>query len=797
MRRWKRRSGRRYGASLTVLSLAYSAVVGAMGVTLSESPQDLADITIVGATPVPGAGVDADRVPGAVQTLRAAQIAREGVASLTDAMNVGLGSVSINDNLDDPFQPDIVYRGFTASPVLGTPQGLAVFQNGVRINEAFGDTVNWDLVPDFAVNRMDVLGSSPVYGLNALGGAVVLSMKNGFTDAGGDGEVAIGSWHERQGRWEYGTHGETWGLYAGARLLDADGWRQSSPDSVRQFYTVASVRRAGWTIDLSLTASNNQLAGESAAPVQELAVHRDAIFTNPQRNANRLGFTTVNVTYAISDSLAAQGSVYVRDFHQSVVNGNTTSYTACTAALWTGDLCQADGSTPVFNTSGQPITDLSQGGRIPLGERDAEALRSRSTGGSVQLTSKSALGGRENALALGASVDKASTRFASSATVGTLDPRLVVSDSGTVVDTPEGGAYTATPVGLRSDTATLGAFLTDTWLWQKRTALTVSARYNAADIRLSDQLGTALSGSNHYARINPALGVTVKASDALTAYAGVAEATRVPTPGEIECANPAAPCLLPSSLASDPPTLRQVVARTWEAGLRGHGLPDGRYASRWQWALGLFRANVRDDIYAVATSLSEGYFQNIPGTRRQGLEASLRYSAEHVSVYANYSLIDATFQARFRLPSPLNSGADALGDIGVVPGDRLPGIPRHRFKAGIDGQPSARLNVGANVSVQSSQPLRGDESNQMTPLAGFCVVNLYGRYALSHSTDVSLAIHNALNRRYATFGVLGDPTGIGVPGIPSGASVDDPRVDPRFIGPAAPLSVRLGIQIRY
>jgi hypothetical protein len=31
--------------------------------------------------------------------------------------------VNINDNLDDPFQPDPLYRGFEASPAHGTPQG--------------------------------------------------------------------------------------------------------------------------------------------------------------------------------------------------------------------------------------------------------------------------------------------------------------------------------------------------------------------------------------------------------------------------------------------------------------------------------------------------------------------------------------------------------------------------------------------------------------------------------------------------------------------------------------------------
>ena len=103
----------------------------------------LKEIVVVGTTPVPGLRVNADKVPGNVQTLYSSDLTKgTGTADLLNSMSAQLGSVSFNDNSADPFQPDVLYRGFEASPILGTPQGLAVYQNGVRINEAFGDSVN-------------------------------------------------------------------------------------------------------------------------------------------------------------------------------------------------------------------------------------------------------------------------------------------------------------------------------------------------------------------------------------------------------------------------------------------------------------------------------------------------------------------------------------------------------------------------------------------------------------------------------------------------------------------------------
>ena len=179
------------------------ASAGALEESSTPAPV-LPEVSVIGTTPLPGTRIDADKVPGNVQSVSSADLTQDGTASLIRALGTRLSSVNIDDALADPFQPDILYRGFEASPVLGSPQGLAVYQNGVRINEAFGDTVNWDLIPDIAIDRVDIVSSSPLYGLNALGGAMTVSMKNGFNFQGADGELSGGSFNQRTGSAQVG-----------------------------------------------------------------------------------------------------------------------------------------------------------------------------------------------------------------------------------------------------------------------------------------------------------------------------------------------------------------------------------------------------------------------------------------------------------------------------------------------------------------------------------------------------------------------------------------------------------------
>lgn len=750
----------------------------------------LPTVEVVGTSPLPGIGVDRDKVPANVESLTTGDLSRGGPPSLVNALTDQASSVSVNANMGDAFQPDILYRGFEASPVLGTPQGLAVYQNGVRVNEAFGDTVNWDLIPDIAIERMDIVSANPVYGLNALGGAAVITMKNGFDYQGFEDELAAGSFGARSEQFQYGRRSGGFATYLAGRLYDDKGWRQFSPNRLRQLYADIGARNDRASLDLSFSGADNFLGGEGTTPEQSLAVSRSLDFTTPQNNVNQLEFVTLNGSYRVSDTLSLQANAYRREFHQTVVNGDTTLYTACAGG--SGLLCQPDGTTPLTSTTGGTIPDLSMGGTIPIGQNDFETIHTVTWGGTLQTTDTHALFGHDNHFVFGGSVDRSHTDFQSGVELGVVDPMLQVLNSGFFVDTPENTGFTATPVNLSADNDYYGIFASDTFNLTRALAVTASGRYNLAEIALFDRRGAALSGSNRYSRFNPAIGATYKFGPGLTAYAGYSEGNRIPTPSEIECSNPAQPCLLPSSLAADPPGLRQVVSHTYEAGLRGHFAAPERLPGRFGWHFGLYRTDLDDDIYAVATSLSTGYFANVGATRRQGIEAGITYKDAKWSVFGNYSLVDATFESSFLLPSPNNPQADAGGDIRVRPGDRLPGIPLHQLKVGADYRITPNWSVGAAFSFFSSQYLRGDESNQNAALPGYEVVDLHSTYTITRNFQVFFDVRNLLNAKYATFGQYGDASGVGAPGVAPGTGADS-----RFFAPAAPLAMIGGLRIRF
>ncbi len=777
---------------LRVATLALALTPSAV---LAQTAADaVPTITIIGSTPFPGSGIDIDKIPGAAQSISAADLSREGSADLIGAINNRIGSITINDNLSDQFQPDILFRGFEASPVLGTPQGLAVYQGGVRINEAFGDTVNWDLFPSAAIDRVDIVSSNPIYGLNALGGAVIVTMKNGFSFEGAEGEVSGGSFGQRSTTLQYGVNDGMFGFYIAGKVLDEDGWREFTKDATRQLYSDFSIRNDRLTFDASFTGANNRLFGQGSAPVQELAISRALVFTAPQNNFNQLEFLTLNGAYQATDTLSIDSNFYYREYRQTIANGNTTNYTSC--ASGTG-LCQSDGVTPATDNLGNALPDISQGGTVPIGENDAESIHTVGYGGALQATWTQALFGHGNHFAAGATIDHASTDFQSTTQIGVIDSALTVLPSGLFVTTPEGTAFSATPVGLKAVSNYYGLFATDTFDVTDALTVTVSGRFNVAEIDLYDQLGTNLNGDNRYSRFNPAAGVTYKILPNMTAYAGYSETNRTPTASEIECSNPLLPCLLPSNLASDPPNLKQVVAHTYEAGLRGKislpSLADGHFA----WNFDLYRTDLDDDIYGISTSLSTGYFQNIGSTRRQGLEASLNYSDAKWSIYTSYALVDATFQSPLTLNSPSNPFADANGNIFVQVGDKLPLIPEHHIKAGVDYKIFPEWTVGATMTYSSSSYYRGDEANQNAQLPGYEVFNLHSEYRATENVEVFANIQNIFDARYASFGTFGDPTGIGAPGIPAGAGTNDPSVDNRFQSPAPPAAIYGGVRVKF
>jgi iron complex outermembrane receptor protein len=782
------------GATLGAVAMVCVWAIGAAAMAADADTSQLQTV-VVTATAVPGADIELDKVPGNVQIITSADIIRDGSASLTGALNNNLSSINVNDDIADAFEPDILYRGFEASPVLGTPEGLAVYQNGVRINEAFGDTVNWDLFPDVAIDKVELVSSSPVYGRNALGGAVAVTMKNGFSYQGGDLELAGGSSGQRSLTAQYGVNSGIFGFYVASRALDWSGWRQFSDDRMRDVYAVLSLHTDSATLDLSYTRSNNTMQGQGPAPVQELAVNRSLVFTGPQANVNELNFFTLNGTYTLTDTWSLQSVLYYRQYSQYVSNGNTTDYTACTDAP--GILCQSDGLTPLTNAAGGPLPDISEGGAHIIGENDFEQIDAWSRGASFQVASKDAYFGHDNEFAAGVAVDYAATSFYTGAQIGVINSQLIVEPSDLLVYTPQGSAAASdfgdpVPISVDSINKSLGIYLSDTLNLTRDLALTASGRYNISHINLLDQLGTNLDGYNRFVHFNPAVGATYKVLPKLTLYGGIADNTRTPTASEIECSDPDTPCLLPTNLAGDPPNLKQVLSQTSEVGLRGTlaEVLDGQVS----WNLSAFRTLLEHDIFGIATSVSQGFFQNIGDTRRAGFEAGIGYHGERWSGYANYSFVRASFESALSVPSPSNPFQDENGDIAVRPGDRMPGIPENRLKFGMDFKIIPHWTVGAELNYLSSFFYVGDESNQLAPIPGYAIVNLHTSYQPCEHFEIFASINNLFDRRYATWGILSDPTGLNAPGIPPAGVTNGPGVDNRFQSPGAPLQVFGGIR---
>ena len=247
----------------------------------ATTPTFSEEVIVVGVTPIHGLGVRRDRVPGNVQLATAADLNATSGIHAGQQLAAALASVHINEAQASTFQPDLQFRGFSASPLLGLPQGVAVYQDGVRVNEPFGDTVNWDLLPTGAIASVNVMpGSNPLFGQNALGGAVSIQTKTGFSHPGHAARVFGGSFGRRWVEAESGGHGDRIGYFVAGRLLDEDGWRDFSPSRVRQIFANVDWRGGSSTLGAWVTAGRNRLIGNGPAPVELVGQDRTAVFTH-------------------------------------------------------------------------------------------------------------------------------------------------------------------------------------------------------------------------------------------------------------------------------------------------------------------------------------------------------------------------------------------------------------------------------------------------------------------------------------------------------------------------------------
>lgn len=776
-----------------------SAVIAISRLAHAQSAEPtLPTVSVIATTPLPGLGAQRSEVAAPVQTATAKDIAQRRVLDLSEFMNRSLGSVHVNEVQGNAMQSDVSYRGYTASPLLGTPQGLSVYMDGVRLNEPFGDVVSWDLIPRAAIASVTLIpGSNPLFGLNALGGALSIQTKDGRTHPGTSVQATFGSNARRALEIEHGgsnRQGLSW--FVTGDMSKDDGWRVDSSSRLDRLFGKLGWQDARTDLALTLSHADNSLRGNGLQEQRFLDRDWRGVYTRPDITDKRASLLNLTAFHEVNEDVTLSGNAYYRrirtstfnadvneaSLDQSVYQPSAADRAALTAAGYTGfppsGANAANTPFPFWRCIAQSLQQDEPAEKCNgLLTRSATSQNAYGVSGQVGITGS--LGGRRNQFTLGGGYDGSRIGFRQSAQLGYLNPDRSVTGINAFGDGISGGDIDGSPYDTRVDlngrTRTWSLFATDTLTLREYWHVTLSGRYNRTSVNNTDAIhadGTpeSLSGAHRFARFNPAIGLTFAPSSSFTAYAGYNEGSRAPSTIELGCANPDRPCKLPNSMAGDPP-LKQVVTRTWEAGMRGAWSPS------LQWNAGVFRAENRDDILFVADDQAGfGYFKNVGKTRRQGLELGMNGKHGKLSVSANYTLLDATFQSAETLNGTGNSsnseaaagtrGVD--GTIDVRPGARMPLVPRHMLKLGADYQLSQRLTLGADMLAVAGAYARGNENNAHQPdgvyylgpgkTAGYAVFNLGGSYEATPQWQWTAQINNLFDRRYATAAQLG-PTG--------------------------------------
>jgi outer membrane receptor protein involved in Fe transport len=807
----------------------------------AETTRALPAVEVISNTPLPGLTLSRDLIPAPVQTANDRDLIRGNPLNLADFLNQNLSGVHINETQNNPFQPDVNYRGYSASPLLGTPQGLSVYMDGVRLNQPFGDVVSWDLIPKSAIASAVLMpGSNPLFGLNTLGGALSIQTKDGRSHPGAS-IMALGGMHARRSlELEYGGFNQNLDWFVTGTWFKEQGWRDDSPSRVAQIFGKVGWRDNTTDVKVAVSHTDNRLHGSALQEFRLLKLDYKSLYTKPDITNNLASMVNIAATHAVNDNVMFSGNMYYRridtrtlnadinegSLDQSVYQPNAAERAALAAAGYAG--------FPVAgaNANNTPFPFWRCIANVLLNDEPGEkcnALINRSStrqenfGASAQVSAQGTLAGRKHQFTGGAAFDASQVKFNQSSQIGYLNADRSVTPLPAFADGVTGGVVDGAPfdnrVDLSSRTHTWSAYATDTLSLTKDWHLTVSGRYNHTRVVTEDRImpgggAGSLDGSHTFNRFNPAAGVVFTPSKAFKAHFSYSEGSRAPSAIELGCADPANPCRLPNSMAGDPP-LKQVVAKTVEIGAHGE------WANGMKWSTSAFRAENHDDILFVAApnNTQFGYFRNFGKTRREGLEASLFGKSNALSFGANYTLLNATYQTPELINGASNSSNDSAsagapgldGNIRITPGKRIPMIPQHLFKAWVDYAITGQLSTGLAMQAVGSSYARGNENNQHAPdgvtylgsgkSGGYAVFNWNAQFQADKQLSFFLQVIYVFNRQYDTASQLG-PTGFAATGnfaarpLPA-IGTDFPLVHSTLYSPGAPRIAWVGMRYRF
>jgi outer membrane receptor protein involved in Fe transport len=481
---------------------------------------------------------------------------------------------------------------------------------------------------------------------------------------------------------------------------------------------------------------------------------RKAINTSPDQTKNTLSFFNLNGSHFINDATQLSANTYYRKSKRNTLNGDVN------------DDFDFVGDWDAACLDGIDDGDAEEAEEACSGALNRSNTKQKGYGFNAQLAFNQPIMNKQNQFIIGGGYDESKIKFGQSSEFGQINANRGVDPLGLENDEAE--------VDLHGKTKTYGLFATDTLSLNDYVHVTVSGRYNHINVKNNDQIITdssdpeSLNGDHSFKRFNPAVGLSFTPNKDLSVYGSYNEGMRAPTSMELGCANPDVPCKLPNAMAGDPP-LEKVVAKTFEAGMRGNITPNVK------WSAALYRTENHNDIQFIATNATNGmgYFDNVGKTRRQGLDAGLAGNAGKFSWNAGYSYLKATYQTDgIEFISEGNSEANEDGVITVNKGDRLANLPSHAFKLRMQYAMTPNWTVGSNVNAFSSVYMRGNENNAHDAngenaegeqiaasgkVKGYAVVNMDTRYKLNNSGwQVFAKASNIFNKKYATGGMLGE-----------------------------------------
>jgi outer membrane receptor protein involved in Fe transport len=760
---------------LTPIALASAQLIMTMA-HANDVVGTLPSVEVVGVSPVASFDIPLNQYPGNIQVLRENDIESKKSSSFSELLGRSAASVNLNEIQGNPFQLDLNYRGQRLSPVLGSAQGISAYLDGVRINEAFGDVISWDMLPESAISTITMVpGSNPMYGMNTLSGALVMTTKNGLTHEGNEVELTAGSFGRQRADVGVGRNlGNGYHAYAAATTFKEDGWREKSDSKLTNAFIKfgRDTEKTSWNV--SVMGGTSDLKGNGLAPHDMYTTNYRQGYTFYDITENKSQQISFNGAHKLSNeekiSLTGWYRHAKRKGNNGDVNEDYREYLEC-YGVW-GSGCIAAGFASDADEPENALINKNSSKQETFG---------------VTFQWDKQLGAHK--VLTGVTLQQSKTRYQQWAADAEFNSSRVAVIEGDFENQ-------ADHKGKNNQYA---FFIGDVFTPSPGTLLMGALRYDYAKVK-NDLMSWEEDGDEHptkesfsYKKLNPSFGFSQTLNKQATLFGNWSQGMRVPTAFELGCSNPDYPCRVPTGLQDDP-YLKPIISQTAEIGFRLFPTEKTRVT------IAAFSNINKDDVMFVrapsSTVGNEGIFQNIGKTQRDGIELTARHRESRWEVGASYTYLKARYKSNLELPS-------LEDEIDVTPGTRIAGLPEHFFKFAAMYRVTPQIRIGGDVQIYGSQVVAGNETKTATgdaddavgkdKLAGYGILNLNANYEYLKGLNFFVRVNNVFDKKYASYATLGYNMFPGGQLVQPGSEAEGAV----FYAPGAPRAVFAGVRYEF